>query len=238
MSMHIETNPGSGLASSLRPLLIDVALPVGGYYLLHDGLGLSLWLSLAISGAVPALRTIVSVVAQHRLNILALLMLVTSVAGIAVSFATGNPRLLIARDSVISSAIAVAILVSVAVGRPLMSAGLKPFMTRGCAARTAAWDRLAISSARFRRLERLFSLIWGLACLADCAARVVGAFALPGPVMVWLGTVITVGSIAVAIVIGGVAAQPIQKMIEAEADAGRLVQAPPDTRHPMPSGKR
>ena len=37
--------------------------------------------------------------------------------------------------------------------------------------------------------------------------------------MVWLGTVLTLGALAVAIVAGGAAAGPIQKMIEAEAAA-------------------
>ena len=55
-----------------------------------------------------------------------------------------------------------------------MTAGLKPFLTRGTAERTAAWDRLAAGSARFRRLEGLYSTIWGVALLADCVARLVG----------------------------------------------------------------
>jgi hypothetical protein len=34
--------------------------------------------------------------------------------------------------------------------------------------------------------------------------------------MVWLGTVLTLGAIGLAVVIGGAAAGPIQKMIDAE----------------------
>jgi hypothetical protein len=100
-----------------------------------------------------------------------------------------------------------------------MSAGLKPYMTRGKAERIAAWDGLSMASARFRRLELAFSTIWGLALLAECAARLVGAYTLPVTTMVWLGTVMTLGSIGVAIVAGGVAAGPIQQMIDAEAAA-------------------
>jgi hypothetical protein len=100
-----------------------------------------------------------------------------------------------------------------------MSAGLKPFMTRGEPLRTAAWDRLSVASPRFRRLELAFSTIWGLALLAECAARLVGAYTLPVTTMVWLGTVMTLGSIGLAIVVGGAAAGPIQKMIDAEATA-------------------
>jgi hypothetical protein len=210
--------PGQGAARALAPLLIDIGIPVGSYYLLHAGLGLSLWLSLALSSVVPAVRSVAALVTRRQVNVLALLMLFVNLAGIAVSFATGDPRLMIAKDSVISSVIAIAILVSVAARRPLMTAGLRPFMTRGAAERTAAWDRLAAGSARFRRLELLYSAIWGVALLADCAARLVGAFTLPVSTMVWLGTTLTLGAIGVAIMAGGAAAAPMQKMLETETE--------------------
>src|SRR5689334_8957981 len=209
----------SGLAAALRPLLIDVGIPVGTYYLLRDAFGLSLWLSLALSSIGPAVRSIAGLMAERKLNLLAVLMLAVNLAGIAVSFLTGDPRAMIAKDSAVSSVIAFAILGSVLLRRPLMSAGLKPFMTKGEPRRTAAWDRLSTASPRFRRLESLFSTIWGLALLAECAARLVGAYTLPVATMVWLGTVMTLGSIGVAIVAGGAAAGPIQKMIDAEAAA-------------------
>ena len=122
---------------------------------------------------------------------------------------------MIAKDSLVSSVIAIAILASVAVRRPLMSAGLKPFMTHGKPERTAVWDHLSATSGRFRRLELAFSTIWGVALLAECAARLAGAYTLPVTTMVWLGTVFTFGAIALAVVIGGAAAGPIQKMIDA-----------------------
>jgi len=208
-----------GVAASLRPLLIDIGIPVGTYYLLRDAFGVSLWLSLALSSAVPAVRAIADLVAERKLNLLAVLMVGVNLAGIAVSFLTGDPRAMIAKDSAVSSVIAFAILGSVVLRRPLMSAGLKPFMTRGQAERMAAWDRLAAASGRFRRLEQAFSTIWGLALLGECAARLVGAYTLPVTTMVWLGTVMTLGAIGAAIVAGGAAAGPIQKMIDAEAAA-------------------
>jgi len=215
--MSMLTRHAEPAARSLVPLVVDVGIPVGSYYLLHAGLGLSLWLSLALSSVVPAVRSVTGLAARRELNVLALLMLFVNVGGIAVSFATGDPRLMIAKDSVISSVIAIAILVSVAARRPLMTAGLKPFLTRGTAERAAAWDRLAAGSARFRRLEGLYSSIWGVALLADCAARLAGAFTLPVPTMVWLGTALTGAAIGVAITAGGAAAAPMQKLIETEA---------------------
>src|SRR5215467_11505957 len=213
------TGPRPGLAAALRPLVIDVGLPLGTYYLLRDAFGVSLWLSLALSSIGPAVRSVAGLVAERQLNLLAALMLVVNLAGIGVSFVTGDPRAMIAKDSAVSSVIAFAILGSVVLRRPLMSAGLKPFMTRGQTERIAAWDRLAAAPGRFRRLEGAFSAIWGLVLLAECAARLVGAYTLPVTTMVWLGTVMTLGSIGVAIVAGGAAAGPIQKMIDAEAAA-------------------
>ena len=205
------------MAAALRPLLIDVGIPVGSYYLLRNAFGVSLWLSLALSSLGPAVRAIAGLLAERKLNLLAALMLAVNLTGIAVSFLAGDPRAMIAKDSIISSVIAFAILGSVVLRRPLMSAGLKPFMTRGEPRRTAAWDRLSAASPRFRRLELLFSTIWGLALLAECGARLAGAYTLPVTTMVWLGTVMALGAIAVAIVAGGAAAGPIQKMIDAEA---------------------
>jgi len=210
---------GPGVAASLRPLLIDIGIPVGTYYLMRDAFGLSLWLSLALSSIGPAVRSVAGLVKERKLNLLAGLMLAVNLAGIGISFLTGDPRAMIAKDSLVSSVIAFAILGSVLLRRPLMSAGLKPYMTRGKAERIAAWDRLSMTSARFRRLELAFSTIWGLALLAACAACLVGAYTLPVTTMVWLSTIMTLGSIGVAIVVGGAAAGPIQEMIDAEAAA-------------------
>ena len=213
--------PGAGMGSALAPLLIDVGVPLGSYYLLHSAFGLSVWLSLALSSVGPAVRAIFGLAAERKLNVLAVLMLVVNLAGIAVSFLTGDPRAMIAKDSVISSVIAFAILASVIARRPLMSAGLRPFMTQGTPERSAIWDRLATGSARFRRFELLYSTIWGVALLADCAARLVGAYTLPVTTMVWMSTVLTLSAIGVGVMVGGaVAAMPILRMIETEVRKG------------------
>jgi len=211
--------PGNGLGTALRPLVIDVGIPLAAYYLLHGAFGLSVWLALALSSVSPAIRSVFGLVAERKPNLLAMLMLAVNLAGIAVSFLSGDPRAMIAKDSLVSSVIAIAILASVAARRPLMSQGLKPYITRGTAERTAAWDRLAAGSARFRRLELLFSTIWGVLLLADCAARLVGAYTLPVTTMVWLSTVLTLGAIGLGITLGGIAAHPIEKMVVTEASA-------------------
>jgi hypothetical protein len=216
---HTRDSRGRHTLRSLRPLAIDIGIPLGTYYLLRDGLSASLWLSLAISSVGPAIRSVVGPARNHELNLLAALILLVNVAGIVVSFLTGDPRAMIAKDSLVSSVIAIVILGSVVARRPLMTAGLKVYLTRGIPERTAAWDRLKARSATFGRLELLYSSIWGTALLAECVARLIGAYSLPVTTMAWLGTVLTLGAIGLAIMIGGVAAAPMAHMIETESAA-------------------
>ncbi|WP_413085200.1 VC0807 family protein [Streptomyces caniferus] len=214
------------LAQSLLPLVLDVGVPLGSYYLLSGGFGLSEVAALGWSSVVPALRTLWGLVRGAGVNGLALVMLVVNLVGLAMSVMTGDPRLMLAKDSGVSSVVGISMIVSVFMGKPLMTAGLKPFVTKGKADRSAAWDRLMAGSAPFRRAERRFSLIWGTVLVVECVARVIGAYTLPVHTMVWLGTVLTVVAILVAMVVaGGGAAEPMERMVSAEAERAGGQQA-------------
>ncbi|MGW2525029.1 VC0807 family protein [Streptomyces sp. NPDC001617] len=211
--------------SSLKPLLVDVAVPIGSYYLLKGAFGMSTFAALAWSSVVPALRTVWSTVKERQTNGLAALILVVNVVGLALSFVSGDPRLMLAKDGAVSSTVGIGILVSVALGKPMMTAGVKPFLVKGDAAKAGAWDRLAdgtaARSAAFRRYERINSVVWGVALLAECVARVVGAYTIPVDTMVWLGTVFLIGAIVLAMVVsGGLATEPMEQLVRDEAKAG------------------
>ena len=165
---------------------------------------------------LPAVRSAAGLVAQRGLNVLALLMLSVNVAGIGVSFATGDPRLMIAKDSVISSVIAVAILASVAARRPLMTAGLKPFLTRGTAGRRGlgpAGGRLGAVPPPGAAVQRHLGRGPAGRLRGPADRRVHAAGSHHGLARHRL----TGGAIGVAITAGGVAAAPMLKLIEAEA---------------------
>lgn len=207
------------LKQTLAPLVLDIAVPLGTYYLLHAGLGVGTAAALGLSSVVPAARTIFAAVAKRELNALAMLMLTVNIVAIALTFVSGNARLMLAKDSAVSSTIALGILWSVRSGKPMMSAGLKPFVTKGDARRTAAWDALRAESGEFRAKENLYSVIWGAWLLAECIARLVGAFVLPVSTMAWLGTVVLLVAIAGACVTGGAAVEPMEKLIAARVEA-------------------
>lgn len=212
--------------ANLAPLVVDVAVPIGAYYLLKDGLGTSTLMALGLSSVVPAVRTGWSVVKERTVNGLAALILVVNVVGLLLSFVAGDPRLMLAKDSGVSSVIGIGILVSVVMGRPMMTAGMKPWLVKGIAEREAAWARLQGGSAGFRRAERLFSVVWGVVLLAECVVRVVGAYTLPVDTMVWLGSVIMVVAMALGFLVSGaLAAGPMAGMLIAETKAGALVRS-------------
>ncbi|GAA0663573.1 hypothetical protein GCM10010193_13740 [Kitasatospora atroaurantiaca] len=205
--------------ANLRPLAVDIAVPLITYYAAHSVFGLSLVASLTLSSVVPAVRTVHQLLRERSLNALAVLMLVVNVAGIGLSMLAGDPRLMLAKDGAVSSVIGVSILVSAFAGRPMMTAGLRPFIVKGQAARSAAWDGLAATSAAFRRQERNFSLAWGSVLVTECAARVIGAYTVPLETMVWLGTVFLVGAIVMGILIGNIFAERLAEQVIAETGA-------------------
>ncbi|MFD5814976.1 VC0807 family protein [Streptomyces sp. NPDC127038] len=215
------TPESAGPRPSFLPLIVDVAVPVGSYYLLKNGFGMSTMAALGWSSVVPAVRTVWSVVKERRVNALAALILVVNVVGLALSLVAGDPRLMLAKDSGVSSVIGIGVLVSVRLGRPMMTQGMKPFLVKGDAARAAAWNRLAAGSEPFRKAERTFSLVWGTVLLSECVAKAVGAYTLPIDTMVWLGTVVTIASMVLAFLVSGrFAVVPMEKMLEHELAAG------------------
>lgn len=208
------------LLEGFLPLIVDVGVPLASYYLLSGAFGLSEVAALGWSSVVPALRTAWGPARGRGVNGLALVMLVVNGVGLGLSAVAGDPRLMLAKDSGVSSVIGISILLSLCTGRPLMSAGLKPWMTKGTEAGAAAWDRLSAGSKPFRRAERRFTAIWGSTLLAECVLKVIGAYTLPVATMVWLGTVLSVVAILVAMVVaGGSCAEPMQKLVNAEVAA-------------------
>ncbi|MFE6662813.1 VC0807 family protein [Streptomyces sp. NPDC057697] len=216
-----STAPRKALLDSLMPLLVDVGVPLVSYYALKAA-GLSTFAALAWSSVLPAVRTVWGVVRERRLNGLAALMVTVNVVSLATSLAVGDPRLMLAKDSGVSSVIGLVVLVTALKGQPMMTAGVRPMLVKGDAAKDAAWQRLSAGSAAFRRAEVRFSAVWGAALLAECVVRAVGAYTVPVETMVWLGTVIMVATLVLAFLVSGrVGAVPMERMIEEEAGAGK-----------------
>lgn len=212
---------------NFTPLIVDVAVPIGSYYLFKNALGLSTIAALGWSTLVPAARTGWGAVKERTVNGLAALILTVNVAGLLLGLVAGDPRLMLAKESAVGRVVGIALLVSVGLGKPLMTAALKPWIVKGDAAKEAAWTRLLTGSRPFQRAERVFSLVWGAALLGECVVKVVGAYTLPLDTMMWLASVIMIASMVPAFLVGGaLAAGPMAGMLAEEA---RTTAGVPDT---------
>ncbi|MET7647600.1 VC0807 family protein [Streptomyces sp. NPDC005426] len=217
----VPFSPRKALLDSMMPLLVDVGVPLVSYYLLKAA-GMGTFGALAWSSVVPAVRTVWGVVRDRQLNGLAALMVTVNVVGLALSLIAGDPRLMLLKDSGVSSTIGLVILVTALRGRPMMTAGLRPWLTRGEPAKSAAWARLSEHSQAFRQAEVRFSAVWGAALLGECVVRAAGAYTVPVGTMVWAGTVIMGVAMVLAFVVSGrIAVVPMERMIEEAAGTGR-----------------
>jgi intracellular septation protein A len=182
----------SRIRSLLPTLLIDVALPVGGYYLLRE-LGASDWVALAAGGAVSGALLLVGVVRSRRVDAGAALVLGLFAFGLLTLFLTGDARFAIAKDSLISLALGLVFLGSLLTRRPLLLVFV---------AKTApAVEERYRESPAVRRTVRFATLLWGAGLLFDAALRVPLAYALPVDVMVVGSPLLTVLVVAVLIVV-------------------------------------
>ncbi|MFE2089248.1 VC0807 family protein [Streptomyces sp. NPDC059460] len=217
--------PRSALLDSVLPLLVDVGVPLVSYYALKAA-GTGTFAALAWSSVVPVVRTVWGVARRRRLNGLAALMVTVNVVGLLTSLMVGDPRLMLAKDSGVSSIIGLVVLVTAWRGQPMMSAAVRPWLVKGEAAKDTAWQRLSAESAAFRRAEARFSAVWGAALLGECVVRTVGAYTVPVETMVWLGTVIMVATMVFAFLVSGrVGAVPMARMIAEAVPAERAADA-------------
>ncbi len=217
------TNNNSGLGSLLQTLGVEIAVPLGVYYGLHS-LGANDFTALALAGVFPLARTLYQFARTRTINGLALVVLVTNVVGMLLTFVSGDARMMIAKDSLGSGFIGIVVLISAFTAQPIMTKALRPFLTHGQADHEEAWERLR-SNRRFDTVVRRSSYIWGVGFMLESAARVIGAFTLPVSTMVWLSTVIFVGSFAVIMLVAGASAKEAGGMVAKEARRPALVAA-------------
>lgn len=215
---------------TLVSLVLDVGVPLGSYYLLKGAFGMTAVAALAWSSVVPVLRTGWGLLRQREVNGLPLLVLLVNLVGLLLGFETGDARLMLVKDSAISSVVGIVLLASVVAGRPMMTVTLKPWLIKGGVRKEAAWERLRRESPAFRRAESRFSGVWGVAFVGECAVRAVGAYTVPVDTMVWLGTVVMAVTMMLAFVVSGaLGAVPMAHMIGRAACSEGRGEAEPDS---------
>lgn len=179
----------------IRNLIWDVGAPLIVYYPLRL-LGASAVLALALAAAVALGRIAYVAVRDRRFDGFAALMAVMFGLGLALTLATGDPRVTLAKDSVVTGVIGVAFLGSCVVGRPLMHALARRMLPE---ARQAEADERWQNSPRYRRRLVVMSAVWGAILLTEAVVRIVLVYTLPVDVMFGLSHVLQLSAIGLAV---------------------------------------
>jgi intracellular septation protein A len=161
-------------------LSIDIIIPVALFYALLNAFNLSAITASLISSAVPAIRTIASLLTKRNVDVLGLVMLTLFIVGGTVSIIEGNPRIIYAKDGWLTGLFGAWILISLLMRRPFMLALGRTIATvkigdEGAAQWEARWEQ----EPRFRHDLRFVSLIVGIILILDAVVRVAVAYALP-----------------------------------------------------------
>ncbi len=184
-------------ATLLKALVPDVVLPIAVYYACRR-VGLHETISLSLGAGAALVRVLLVAVVSRRFNGLAALVCGGFAVGLLLTFLTGDPRFLLAKESVLSGMLGLLMLGSCLLGRPLMYALMRR-LSADDPPKLAEWERLWRFEPQFRKVFLTLTLVWGIGLLAESIARIPLIYRLPLDVMAGLSTALQLGTFALLI---------------------------------------
>ncbi|MVU81272.1 hypothetical protein GPX89_29025 [Nocardia sp. ET3-3] len=183
-----ETRPN--LLRMLAPTVRDIAVPLVAYYALHAA-GYSDFVALFAGGLVSGAMVIVEVVRARRVDFMSALILAGFAFGIVSSLISGDARMMMARDSLITAVIGVAFGGSALIGKPLTyMAARKAFS--GNPQKLAEMEYKFANFPMVRKFHNRIAAMWGVALISESVLRVVLVYRLPIHTMAWLSSVLMI----------------------------------------------
>ncbi len=158
------------LQSAAKIVVFDIAGPLVAYSLLRSA-GLSSVSALVLSGAFPALGIAAGVARNRRVDAIGVLVLAGIAVGTVLGLVSGNARLVLVEGSVPTAVFGLLCLGSLRSRRPLIYRFALEFMGADTP-RGRDFEGLWRYPG-FRHAFRLFTVVWGVAYLAEAAARVI-----------------------------------------------------------------
>jgi hypothetical protein len=150
--------------------LFDIAGPLVAYSLLRSA-GQSAVSALVLSGALPALGVAVGLVRRRRVDAIGVLVLAGIAVGTVLGLLSGDPRLLLVEGSVPTAVFGLLCLGSLRGRRPLIYRFAVEFI--GADTPKGREFESLWRYPGFRHVFRVFTVVWGVAYLAEAAARVI-----------------------------------------------------------------
>jgi hypothetical protein len=166
----VQIRDRNRLSSVAKIVIFDVAGPLVAYSLLRSA-GLSAVSALILSGVLPGVAVVGSLIRRRRLDAVGVLVLAGIAVGSILGLVSGNARLVLVEGSVPTAVFGFLCLGSLRSRRPLIFRFALEFMGADTP-RGRDFDRLWRYPG-FRHAFRLFTVVWGVAYLAEAAARIV-----------------------------------------------------------------
>jgi hypothetical protein len=160
--------------SAMLGLFWDAGLPMIAYYVLRVA-GVSEWTALLTATFVAGARVTWVAVRSRRVTWFGAMMVLVFGIGLALAFITGDPRLILAKNSVSSALIGSCFLVSLAFARPLTLIAFQTWRPRDA----QMWHTAYVSEPAVRKVFRTAAVAWGLGMLAAAALRLPIVYLLP-----------------------------------------------------------
>jgi hypothetical protein len=150
--------------------VFDIAGPLVAYSLLRSA-GQSAVTALVLSGALPALGVAASLIRHRRADTIGILVLAGIAAGTVVGLLSGDPRLVLVEGSVPTAVFGLLCLGSLWARRPLIYRFAVEFI--GADTSKGREFESLWQYPGFRHAFRLYTVVWGVAYLAEAAARII-----------------------------------------------------------------
>jgi len=160
----------SRLWSAAKIVVFDIAGPLVAYQLLRSA-GLSAVSALVLSGVLPGIAVLGGLIRHRRLDAVGALVLAGIAVGTALGLLSGDARLVLVEGSVPTAVFGLLCLASLRSRRPLIFRFAHEFMGADTP-RGREFDSLW-QYPGFRHVFWLFTVVWGVAYLAEAAARIV-----------------------------------------------------------------
>lgn len=173
----------------------DIGAPIIVYYPLRL-LGVPIVLAMAAAVAIALGRIAFVAIRDRRFDGFAALMATMFGLGLILTVITGDPRVILAKDSVTTGVVGLAFLGSCVVGRPLMYALARRMLPPE---RQAEADAKMRTDPRYRTHLVRLSLLWGVILLGEALLRIVLVYALPVDVMFGLSHVLQFAAVGLGI---------------------------------------
>jgi hypothetical protein len=160
----------SRLWSAAKIVVFDIVGPLVAYQMLRSA-GLSAVSALVLSGVLPGIAVLGSLIRHRRLDAVGALVLAGIAVGTALGLLSGDARLVLVEGSVPTAVFGLLCLASLRSRRPLIFRFAHEFMGADTP-RGREFDSLW-QYPGFRHVFWLFTVVWGVAYLAEAAARIV-----------------------------------------------------------------